>query len=138
MNRTIESMVFALGGSVKEATVHDLLGREIKASYEVLEDVVNEQLNIDIVSLSGSGAAGGMGAASVAFLQAEMSSGIDLILEYYHFDDHIVGADLLITGEGKLDSQTLSCKVISGLCKKARVHNIQLSRYAARWSFPLY
>jgi glycerate kinase len=87
-------------------------------------DVVNEQLNIDIISLPGSGAAGGMGAAAVAFLQAEMRSGIDLILEYYHFDDHIVGADLLITGEGKLDSQTLSGKVISGLCKKASAHNI--------------
>ncbi|WP_373229444.1 glycerate kinase [Cohnella sp.] len=87
-------------------------------------DVVNEQLNIDIITLPGSGAAGGIGAAAVAFLQAEIRSGIDLILEYYHFDDRIIGADLLITGEGKLDSQTLSGKVISGVCKKASLYNI--------------
>lgn len=96
----------------------------LEHSLKRFGQVVNEQVHIDIVSLPSSGAAGGMGAAAIAFLQAEIRSGIDLILEYYQFDDRIKDADLLITGEGRLDTQTLSGKVISGVCRKAKLHNI--------------
>jgi glycerate kinase len=87
-------------------------------------DIVKNQLNLDITSMRGSGAAGGMGAAAIAFLQAEMRSGIDLVTEYYNFDKHILTADMVITGEGRLDSQTLSGKVISGVCKRAKNHDV--------------
>jgi glycerate kinase len=87
-------------------------------------DVVREQLNVDVTEIPGSGAAGGMGAGALAFLQADIRSGIELIMEYYRFDDQIKDADLLITGEGRLDSQTLSGKVIAGLCSRARTYNV--------------
>ena len=65
----------------------------------------------DISGLPGAGAAGGMGGGFVAFLNARLISGADMILDAIGFDDVIEGADLVITGEGRLDSQTLRGKL---------------------------
>ncbi len=78
----------------------------------------------DVRKLPGSGAAGGMGAALLAFLQADFKPGIELVMEAIQFADKLQGADLIITGEGKLDAQTLSGKVIAGVCRQARKHGI--------------
>jgi len=67
----------------------------------------------------GAGAAGGMGAAVLAFFGGELISGIDYILEAIGFDSALKDADLLITGEGSFDSQSLGGKVISGLLARA-------------------
>lgn len=109
-------------GPQKGANSEDVV--QLDQALSRFGDIVHEQLHTDIVNLPGAGAAGGMGAAAAAFLQAEIRSGIDLILEYYRFEDRIKGCDLLITGEGRLDSQTLSGKVISGVCNRAQQHNI--------------
>ncbi len=73
--------------------------------------------SIDFQELKGSGAAGGLGAGAVLFLNAELKSGIDLIMSISDFKKHILGADWIITGEGKMDLQTLSGKVISGILR---------------------
>ncbi|MFV8827716.1 glycerate kinase [Alkalihalobacterium sp. APHAB7] len=98
---------------------------------EILDDsldqygkVINERFNIDIHSFPGAGAAGGMGAGLISFLGAKVMSGIDTVIEAVQFESQLEDACLVITGEGKLDEQTLSGKVISGVCKAANQYNI--------------
>ncbi|MGE7271725.1 glycerate kinase [Brevibacillus panacihumi] len=87
-------------------------------------DVVEKQLGVDVRHLPGSGAAGGMGAGLLAFLHAEFKSGIELVMDAIQFEQNIQVADLIITGEGKLDEQTMAGKVIAGVCKKAKPYQI--------------
>lgn len=86
--------------------------------------IVKNTLGIDIVNIPGSGAAGGLGAGLVAFLNARLESGIKLILDTIHFEEMIKDADLIITGEGRIDSQTAYGKVVAGVAKIAKKHNI--------------
>ena len=72
----------------------------------------------------GAGAAGGMGGSLLAFLNAELKPGIQLMLEALDFSNKIKSADLIITGEGKADRQTLMGKVPSGILAEARKQNI--------------
>jgi glycerate kinase len=89
--------------------------------------IVQSQFGIDTQQIEGAGAAGGLGAGSVVFLNAQLTSGIDLIKELADFDTIIKGADWVITGEGKLDDQTLSGKTISGVIKSAKNQNIPVA-----------
>ncbi|MBM6618125.1 glycerate kinase [Bacillus suaedaesalsae] len=86
--------------------------------------IVQKQRQIDICQIVGGGAAGGMGAALVAFLQASIQSGIDVVMDAVQFGEKVKDANFIITGEGKLDSQTLSGKVIAGVSKMAKKHQI--------------
>lgn len=81
--------------------------------------VINADLGIDVSLIAGGGAAGGMGAGAVAFLGAELKRGIDIILDKAEFDSKAAEADLVITGEGRLDFQSADGKVISGIAKRA-------------------
>ena len=78
------------------------------------------QLGYDRSKEAGAGAAGGLGYAFLQFLHAERSSGIDLLLDSVDFDSMIAEADLIITGEGHADRQTLMGKVPSGILKRAK------------------
>lgn len=78
----------------------------------------------DISRVPGTGAAGGLGGAFLAFLGAELTPGIELVLDTVRFDERISGADLVITGEGKMDSQTLKGKTPFGILKRAMARNI--------------
>ncbi len=89
--------------------------------------IVQRQFGIDTQQIEGAGAAGGMGAGSMVFLNAQLTSGIDLIKELADFDTNIKGADWVITGEGKLDDQTLSGKTISGVIKSAKNQNVSVA-----------
>jgi glycerate 2-kinase len=68
----------------------------------------------------GAGAAGGLGFAALAFLSARMRPGIDVMLELVSFGDRVAGADLVITGEGSLDAQTLRGKAPAGVARATR------------------
>jgi glycerate kinase len=70
-------------------------------------------------SAPGAGAAGGFGFMTYAFLNATQRSGIDLILDLIDFDSQIVGADVIITGEGRFDSQSLRGKAPWGILQRA-------------------
>jgi glycerate kinase len=83
-------------------------------------EVVKTYLGKDILNLPGGGAAGGLGAGLVAFLDATLSSGIDTILDYIGFDEKIKDVDLIFTGEGKLDRQTGYGKSIAGAIRRAK------------------
>ncbi|WP_077624712.1 glycerate kinase [Sediminibacillus massiliensis] len=82
-------------------------------------EIVEKKTGINVKEMQGGGAAGGMGAALLAFLGAEIKSGINVVMEQTGFEERLKDADLLITGEGKLDGQTLSGKVIKGVCAPA-------------------
>lgn len=77
-------------------------------------------LGEDYSSLPGAGAAGGIGFAMRAFLRAELKKGIDCVLDAADFDSYIKGCDLVITGEGKMDGQSLMGKVPFGVAKRSR------------------
>lgn len=83
-------------------------------------DVVNKQTGISLHCKKGAGAAGGAGGAFQAFFPAEMKQGIYVVLKAISFDTHIKDADLIITGEGKTDIQTLSGKTPFGIAKEAQ------------------
>lgn len=78
----------------------------------------------DVADLEGAGAAGGMGGGAVAFLGAKMVSGINFFIELTDLEAKIQEADLVITGEGKFDEQTLQGKVINGITELAQKHDV--------------
>lgn len=82
-------------------------------------DVVARDLGKDVRDLPGAGAAGGLGAGLMAFLNAVPRMGIALVLEAVRFEEFLDAADLVITGEGKVDEQTLFGKVVSGVARMA-------------------
>lgn len=82
-------------------------------------------LNIVVADIEGSGAAGGLGAGAVAFLNAKMQSGIEFVLEQTNFNNQInKGIDLIITGEGSVDKQTLQGKVVKGISDISKKYNV--------------
>jgi len=78
----------------------------------------------EITRIPGAGAAGGLGAGAVAFLNAILVSGIELILDTVKVEQLLANCDLVITGEGKIDRQSLQGKVISGVVRRARRYKI--------------
>ena len=89
-------------------------------------DVIRSQLGIDVSRMPGAGAAGGMGAGCVALLGGMIQSGIDAVLDVTGFDRQLEGADLVITGEGRIDSQSAGGKVISGVARRTKAKGIPL------------
>lgn len=85
---------------------------------------IKETFGIDVADLPGGGAAGGMGAALMAFCGAFLQSGIKTILELINFKDIIADADLIITGEGRIDGQSANGKVLDGIGRYAKERNI--------------
>ncbi|MBR3818024.1 MAG: glycerate kinase [Clostridia bacterium] len=85
-------------------------------------EIISRYLNISVSDMKGSGAAGGMGAGTVAFLDAQLKKGIDILLDAADFERKAADADLIITGEGRLDFQSVNGKVISGIAKRALKH----------------
>lgn len=81
--------------------------------------IIEQTLGIDVQQIKGSGAAGGLGGGMVAFLGAELLSGIQMVKELVDFDYQIQGTSLIITGEGHLDNQTLSGKTVNGVLTSA-------------------
>lgn len=81
--------------------------------------VVMSDLHVDVSNIPGAGAAGGIGAGGIAFLNADVVSGINAILDVMNYDETVKDANLIITGEGKIDSQSVRGKVISGITKRA-------------------
>ena len=99
---------------------------ELDEQLRCLNESLCRELEVDISQYPGAGAAGGMGAGCAAFFGAELKSGIDAILDLVDFDACVEGADLIITGEGRIDAQSVSGKVLSGILKRTRPKDIPL------------
>lgn len=89
--------------------------------------VLKKEFGKEVQQISGAGAAGGMGAGAIVFLNAKLTSGIELIKEMAAFDAKITDADWIITGEGKLDGQTLSGKTIEGVLRSSKKQHIPVA-----------
>lgn len=95
-------------------------------------DIIRSTTGKDISDMPGAGAAGGLGGAFKAFLNAELRKGADMVLDAIGFDEIIKDADLVITGEGKIDSQTLNGKLPSAVAQRASARNIPVMAICGR------
>ncbi len=100
--------------------------KELEGGMENYARVIYETLGVNANEVIGGGAAGGIGAALSVFLGAKMGSGIDTLLDIVDFDASLEGADGVISGEGRLDSQSLSGKVIYGIAKRCQKYGVPL------------
>ena len=91
-----------------------------------LDSVLQRTLGHSFAGVPGAGAAGGMGAGCLAFLGGRLRSGIEAVLDAVEFDRRLEGADFVITGEGRIDSQSFHGKVLSGVARRTRERNIPL------------
>lgn len=98
----------------------------LDAGLAHLAAVIERDLGARVADIPGAGAAGGMGAGCMAFLGARMRSGIEAVLDLVDFDAQIDSADLVITGEGRIDSQSVHGKVISGIAKRTQPRGVPL------------
>ncbi|URT73219.1 glycerate kinase [Cytobacillus firmus] len=87
-------------------------------------DIVEHALGKPFRDIEGAGAAGGIGGSLLAFLNADLKRGIDIVLDAVNFEEEVKGADLVITGEGRIDSQTIYGKTPIGVAKAAKKHGI--------------
>lgn len=86
---------------------------------ENFRQLINREKNIDLNSIAGAGAAGGLGGGLVAFLDAKLEVGIDMILDAVNYEEHLQYADLIFTGEGQIDKQSIMGKALSGILAAA-------------------
>ena len=93
---------------------------QLDRGLERLAAVIQRDLGVDVSSLPGAGAAGGLGAGLVAFLGGRMRPGAELVARVLGLADKLAGCDLVITGEGRLDGQTAFGKAPAGVAKIAR------------------
>ena len=98
----------------------------LDAGLRHLDQAVQRGLGLSVGGIPGAGAAGGMGAGCTAFLGAELKPGIEAVLDMVDFDRRLKGADLVITGEGRIDGQSVHGKVVSGIARRTRPKNVPL------------
>ena len=104
----------------------DAMAARLDDGLRHLDAAFQQDLGLHLADLPGAGAAGGMGAGSIAFLGGTLRSGIEAVLDAVDFDRRLDGTDLVITGEGRIDAQSVQGKVISGIAKRTAPRNIPL------------
>lgn len=112
----------AIYGPQKGASPEDV--SSLEAALSVFADRVQSAIGHDVRDEPGAGAAGGMGYAALAFLRATLKPGIQVVMEQVGFEQKLSGADLVLTGEGCLDGQSLSGKTPIGVASLAHEHGI--------------
>lgn len=95
---------------------------------------IKETLNVQIADVPGAGAAGGLGGALLAFLNAKLKSGIELVIKYTNLEEKIQGADYVFTGEGAIDGQTIFGKTPVGVSKTAKKHGVPVIAFGGKVS----
>ena len=97
------------------------LVKELDLGLKIINEIIKKDFNIDLQTIAGSGAGGGIGGGAVIFLKAEIKSAAQWILEINQVENKLKNVDLLMTGEGKVDSQTWQGKLISQLVLRAEM-----------------
>lgn len=100
--------------------------KDLDGKMKKLAEVIKNNLGVDVQSIPGSGAAGGMGGGMRAFFNSNLQMGIETVLETVHFDKLLDGADYVYTGEGKIDGQSLRGKVVIGVAREAKKKNVKV------------
>lgn len=114
----------------KGATHDDVLALDARAKR--FAEASAKHLGRDCQNMPGAGAAGGLGYAFLQYMNADCRSGIDLLLDTIHFDDLLQDTDLVITGEGSADRQTLMGKLPFGILQRAQRHHVPVMLIAGR------
>lgn len=109
-------------GAQKGATLD--IQKELEAGMCNYRDIIRRDFGIDCDKVEGAGAAGGLGAALKVFLNGNMRSGIETVLDLIHFDARLEGVDLVVTGEGRTDWQSCFGKVMQGIGLHAKAKGI--------------
>lgn len=117
-------------GPQKGATPEMVEALDARAKH--FAEASTKHLGRDCQNMPGAGAAGGLGYAILQYMKAECRSGIDLLLDTIHFDDLLQDADLVITGEGSADRQTLMGKLPFGILQRAQRHDVPVMLIAGR------
>lgn len=112
----------AIFGPQKGATPE--MVQQLDANLGHYAEMIRKEVGTDIEQIAGAGAAGGLGGGLMAFLSAELKSGVDIVLEATKLEDQLKDADFVITGEGKIDGQTIFGKTPIGVAKTAKKHSI--------------
>jgi glycerate kinase len=100
---------------------------ELDRTLERYGELVSKAVGSDISCLPGAGAAGGLGAGLAAFCAAKIRSGIDAVLDALSFDEHLGEADLVVTGEGRMDAQTAKGKAPVGIARRAARYGVPVA-----------
>jgi glycerate kinase len=95
-------------------------------------EIIRQQLNKDVENIPGAGAAGGLGGGLMAFLNAELKRGVDLVIKYTDLEKKVQGANYVFTGEGSVDAQTVFGKTPFGVAKTAKKFDIPVIAFAGR------
>ncbi|EQB7866643.1 glycerate kinase [Citrobacter amalonaticus] len=111
----------AVFGPQKGATVETI--DRLDTALAHYAQIITRDLEVDVLELAGGGAAGGMGAALYAFCGAHLRRGIEIVTDALQLDACVADADLVVTGEGRMDSQTIHGKVPVGVAKVAKRHH---------------
>lgn len=98
--------------------------KTLDANLKSLAGVIQSDCNLDVQEIPGSGAAGGMGGGMAAFFGSTLQMGIETVLDTVNFDNLLKTADLVLSGEGKIDSQSLRGKVVIGVARRAKKANV--------------
>lgn len=99
---------------------------------QIFSKLMYQETGTDVMNIKGAGAAGGLGGALKAFLNADLQKGAEMVLDAVSFDKAMADADLIITGEGKIDIQTLSGKLPYVVAQRASVRNIPVIAICGR------
>lgn len=112
----------AIFGPQKGATPSMVM--KLDANLSHYADVMNTELGRDVKNSAGAGAAGGMGAALMGIFSADLRPGINIVMDAVNLSEHLKDADLVITGEGRMDSQTVHGKTPMGVARCAKQFNL--------------
>ena len=112
----------AVYGPQKGAT--PAMVRQLDAGLKRLAAIARQDLGVDVAVLPGAGAAGGLGAGLQAFLGGRLRRGVDMVMEAVQLERRLKGCSLVITGEGRMDGQTVYGKTVSGVARLAKQHGI--------------
>lgn len=104
----------------------------LEAGLAHLAKIVKNKLGRDIKDMPGAGAAGGLAAGAVAFMDAQLVSGIQTVMSQSHLYEALAQADWVITGEGRFDRQSLQGKVVSGVARTAKGTGTQVAVLAGQ------
>ncbi len=121
------SRVFAKQKGADDAMIADL-----ETALKNYAHVLLEQCGKNVDPMPGAGAAGGLGAAFLAFFRTKLESGIDLLLRYSRLEERIPGTEYIFTGEGSVDFQTAMGKTPSGIAKLAKRFDVPVIIFAGK------
>jgi glycerate kinase len=100
------------------------IAAELDEALRHYADVIERDLGVSVAAVPGAGAAGGLGAGLIAFQRAEIRPGIEIVAEVVRLRERIHGADLVLTGEGRLDGQTQYGKTVAGVARIAKEEGV--------------